>query len=106
MHISSSLSIHSTSSTPTNQSDVVTKLDYVEFMLFSMNLVSEDVLVEMHDQFDQLDVTNSGTLAKEDLKILAMKKMRSARKKLELSEYKKLLKEQKRHDQRRNTQSI
>lgn len=49
----------------------VSRLEYVEFMLLKMNMVDRGVLDELHEQFDRLDVTQSDTISKADLELLA-----------------------------------
>eukprot|EP00978_Attheya_sp_CCMP212_P030653 scaffold113525_cov46-Attheya_sp.AAC.1 len=67
---------------------VVTRLDYMEFMLVTMKKVDRDTLDILHSQFDELDLTHSGTLVKRDLELMARKRLRKVRKKLKLSAYK------------------
>mmetsp|Transcript_17015 Transcript_17015/g.24579 ORF Transcript_17015/g.24579 Transcript_17015/m.24579 type:complete len:149 (-) Transcript_17015:98-544(-) len=69
----------------------VTRAEYIQFMLVAMNEVSGDLLHELNIQFDQLDVDGTGTIDKNDLAIKAKRKLRSARRKLELATYKKRL---------------
>lgn len=49
----------------------ITREEYVEFMLLEMGLVSRDELNELYEQFDRLDITRSGYLDKEDLRLMA-----------------------------------
>mmetsp|Transcript_22560 Transcript_22560/g.48845 ORF Transcript_22560/g.48845 Transcript_22560/m.48845 type:complete len:678 (-) Transcript_22560:147-2180(-) len=67
---------------------IVTKLDYVEFMLLTLKKVDSDLLDELHEQFAQLDTNRSGSLTKHDLQVLAKKRLRQVRHKLKLSSYK------------------
>jgi len=67
---------------------VVTRLDYMEFMLITMKKVDRDTLDILHSQFDELDLTHSGTLVNRDLELMARKRLRKVRKKLKLSAYK------------------
>ena len=54
-----------------DKSGGVDRAEYCYFMLKEMGLVSQDDLDELFRQFDELDVTNSGVLDKEDLKLMA-----------------------------------
>ena len=71
----------------------VTRAEYLEFMLLAMNQVDRDILIELNAQFDKLDSDGTGVLDKHDLIHAAKRKLKSARRKLELASYKeKLLK--------------
>jgi Ca2+-binding EF-hand superfamily protein len=50
---------------------LVTREEYVNFMLLEMGVVSEEDLASLYQQFVSLDVTGSGYLDKEDLKLMA-----------------------------------
>jgi potassium channel subfamily K len=54
----------------------ITREEYVEFMLIQQNRVSKDELRELSLQFDRLDVTRSGYLDEDDLRLMA--KLRGA----------------------------
>jgi Ca2+-binding EF-hand superfamily protein len=54
-----------------NGSGVVDRMEYVTFMLKAMGVVEQDLLDELHEQFDRLDVSNSGNLGKDDLRLMA-----------------------------------
>lgn len=54
----------------------ITREEYVQFMLIEMGLVSAGEFAELAEQFDRLDVTRSGYLDNEDLKLMA--KLRGA----------------------------
>lgn len=54
-----------------NRNGQVSKREYVEFMMLEMGLVSQNQLDELHNQFERLDVTNTGYLDVEDLKLMA-----------------------------------
>lgn len=49
----------------------VSREEYVNCMLLEMRLVTKTQLDELHLQFDRLDVTRTGFLDKDDLKLLA-----------------------------------
>ena len=55
----------------------ITREEYVDFMLIEMGRVSKDELDELSMQFDRLDVTRSGYLDGNDLKLMA--KLRGAK---------------------------
>ena len=67
---------------------VVTKLDYIEFMLRAMEEVDESLLDKLHRQFEALDVSREGVLSVKDLKIMADVNLKKVQKKLELAKYK------------------
>lgn len=49
----------------------ITREEYVKFMLLEMGLVSSKEFEELYEQFDRLDVSRSGYLDKEDLRLMA-----------------------------------
>lgn len=55
----------------TNGDGFVTREEYVNFMLLEMGVVSKDDLNALYQQFYSLDVSGSGYLDKEDLKLTA-----------------------------------
>jgi potassium channel subfamily K len=55
----------------------ITREEYVDFMLIEMGRVSKDELDVLSTQFDRLDVTRSGYLDRNDLKLMA--KLRGAK---------------------------
>jgi Ca2+-binding EF-hand superfamily protein len=59
---------------------LVTREEYVNFMLLEMGVVSEEDLAALHQQFVSLDVSGSGYLDKEDLKLMAELRGASANK--------------------------
>jgi len=65
------LTIEHLNAMDTDGSGGVDREEYVYFMLKEMGLVSQDELEELFDQFKSLDVTNSGIVDKEDLKVMA-----------------------------------
>jgi hypothetical protein len=50
----------------------VTREEFICGMLVELKLVDVDQLEQLNQQFDRLDITKSGTLDKEDLKIAAL----------------------------------
>jgi len=66
----------------------VSKLEYLEYMLVAMRLVDEPTLKLIHEQFQSLDVDDSGSLNKRDLEILAKHRHKELRTKLALASYK------------------
>lgn len=59
-----------------NNDGKISREEYVQFMLIEMGRVSQNELDELFHQFDRLDVTASGYLDNEDLKLMA--KLRGA----------------------------
>jgi hypothetical protein len=57
-------------------------------MLVAMKKVDPRLLDELRDYFDQLDISNTGELCKDDLIEIARRKMMKPRRKLELYAYK------------------
>jgi hypothetical protein len=75
-----------------DHSGTVTELDCLVFMLHAMKKVEPELIEEIRKHFVRLDQTKSGTLVRGDLEMMARKKLRSARAKLRLSEYKEVVK--------------
>jgi hypothetical protein len=73
---------------------VVSELDFVVFMLTSMKEVDLDLIDQIRMHFRVLDLTQSGTLVRKDLELAARKKLRSAKSKLDLRNYKSKLHQQ------------
>jgi len=48
---------------------LVDELEFIKFMLVAMNKVDGDLFDNLRHNFQQLDVTNSGQIAKRDLKM-------------------------------------
>mmetsp|Transcript_26161 Transcript_26161/g.38971 ORF Transcript_26161/g.38971 Transcript_26161/m.38971 type:complete len:646 (-) Transcript_26161:105-2042(-) len=57
----------------------VSLLEFVEFMLKSMNKVDQKLLDELHAQFFKLDADGSGALQEDDLELLAAQKLAEQR---------------------------
>ena len=57
-------------------------------MLVAMHKIDGSLFDELHDQFQELDVTGNGQIMEKDLKMMAKSKMRKVRRKLELRAYK------------------
>lgn len=70
---------------------LVTRAEYLEFMLVAMNKVDKDFIDEIRQSFARLDTDGTGTLSKEDMVAAARLKLRTPAKKLELSQYKERL---------------
>jgi hypothetical protein len=66
----------------------VTELDFVVFMLKAMKKVDDDLIMAIRQHFRSLDLTNSGTLVRQDLELQAKRKLRAVKSKLRLSSYK------------------
>jgi len=69
----------------------VTLAEYLSFMLVSMQKVDQDLIENLTEQFERLDVDGSGCLEKEDLVIVAKRKLHSSKRKAELAHYKQQL---------------
>jgi hypothetical protein len=67
---------------------VVKEVEFLTFMLVAMKKVDRELIDRIREHFHQLDMTNSGTLVRADLVVMAKKRLRSARTKLRLAEYK------------------
>jgi hypothetical protein len=66
----------------------VSELDFVIFMLVALKKVDKDLIDELRVHFHNLDLTNSGTLTRGDLELLARRRLRKIRSKLTLGTYK------------------
>lgn len=66
----------------------VSLAEYLSFMLVSMQAVDQGLIDNLTAQFERLDVDGTGSLEKEDLMIVAKRKLHSTKRKIELSEYK------------------
>ena len=53
----------------------VEKLEFVEFMLKTMHKVDQDLLDDLHSQFDKMDADGSGVLNKSDIDLMAKRKL-------------------------------
>ena len=53
----------------------VSMLEFVEFMLISMNKLDQKLLDDLHRQFHVLDADGSGGLQKDDLELLTKQKL-------------------------------
>ena len=58
----------------------VSLLEFVEFMLKSMNKVDQKMLDDLHAQFYRLDADGSGALQEDDLELLTSRKLSEQRK--------------------------
>jgi hypothetical protein len=66
----------------------VTLAEYLAFMLVAMNKVDQELMNDLTAQFNRLDVDGTGCLEKEDLIIVAKRKLRTSSRKLQLGKYK------------------
>ena len=53
-------------------SNIVTKAQYVEYMLTKMNVVSEDLIKAIHKSFDQLDIDQNNFVSKEEVSLILL----------------------------------
>ena len=65
------LTIHHLKAMDADGDGRITREEYVQFMLIEMGKISTKELDELHTQFERLDVTRSGYLDNEDLKLMA-----------------------------------
>jgi hypothetical protein len=72
----------------TDDDGVVNEVEFLTFMLVAMKKVDRELIDRIREHFHHLDLTNSGTLVRADLELMAKKRLRSDRTKLRLSEYK------------------
>lgn len=66
----------------------VSEMEYIKFMLVAMKKVDVKLFDDLHEQFRKMDVVGDGKITKNDLKIMAVRKMRKVHNKLALSAYK------------------
>lgn len=71
-----------------NEDGYVSEVEFVTFMLVAMKKVDKELIDRIRDHFHHLDLSNSGTLCRADLELMAKKNLRSARTKLRLRQYK------------------
>jgi Ca2+-binding EF-hand superfamily protein len=69
----------------------VSCLEFVEFMLVAMDKCDKSDIDKLKLQFSRLDVDGTGVLEKEDLVIVAKRKLKNPKRKLKLAEYKQKL---------------
>ena len=74
-----------------NHNGGVSELEYIRFMLVAMKKVDGKLFDELHDQFRQLDLNHGGVVTKNDLQLIAARKLRKVSYKLQLSDYKRQL---------------
>lgn len=72
----------------------VDELEYIKYMLVAMKKVDAHLFDELHAQFKQLDINNDGVVTKRDLQLIAARKLRKVKYKLQLSDYKQKLRRQ------------
>lgn len=77
-----------------NKQGGVNELEYIKYMLVAMKKVESSLFDELHDQFKQLDLTNTGLVTKKDLQLIAERRLKKASYKLQLSDYKYKLRKQ------------
>jgi len=56
--------------------------EFLSFMLVAMQKVDKESVDEIKALFNKLDVDNSGTLSKDDLKIMTKRKQKATKQKL------------------------
>ena len=70
-------------------------MEFIEFMLKTMNKVDQALLDDLHASFRKMDADGSGSLQKEDLELLAKKKLDLSRQ-LKLAAYRNSLQKKER----------
>jgi len=71
--------------------DTVTELDFVIFMLKAMKKVDGELVEKIREHFRRLDLSGNGILDRQDLELMAKKKLRGTKSKLRLRHYKQSL---------------
>jgi hypothetical protein len=71
-----------------NCDGMVTRAEFLEFMLLAMNKIDADLVDELQNYFHKLDTSSRGVLDREDLVEIARRKLKNPRRKLELAAYK------------------
>ena len=83
---------------------VVTRAEFLEFMLVAMNKIDEDLVQELRRNFDRLDADGTGQLSRQDLVQAARQKLKTCpKRKLALAAYKEQLLEQAREGTNSNS---
>jgi potassium channel subfamily K, other eukaryote len=77
-----------------NGDGTVTRAEFLEFMLVAMNKIDQDLVDELRDHFNRLDLNETGELSHADLVDGERRKLKTAKRKLTLSAYKKRLLDQ------------
>lgn len=74
-----------------NGDGVVTRAEFLEFMLVAMNKIDWDLVNELQEYFNRLDAAGTGELSRDDLVAAARRKLKHPRRKLALAAYKQRL---------------
>ena len=77
-----------------NGDGVVSRAEFLEFMLVAMNKIDQELVDELRDHFNKLDVDGTGELSRDDLVEAARRKLKQPVRKLELAAYKRRILEQ------------
>jgi potassium channel subfamily K, other eukaryote len=70
---------------------IVTRAEFIEFMLVAMNKVDKSLMDELRAHFNRLDADGTGSLSKEDLIHNARQRLKTSAKRMELKAYKQKL---------------
>lgn len=73
---------------------IVTRAEFLEFMLVAMNKIDQNLVDDLRSHFDQLDADGTGELTRDDLVEVARRKLKRPSHKLKLGSYKQRLLEQ------------
>jgi len=69
--LSTNLSLAHMNAIDSNGDGLITREEYVSFMMLEMGRIDPRELRELHRQFEHLDVTESGEIDREDLQLMA-----------------------------------
>ncbi|KAL7510447.1 hypothetical protein ACHAXN_007565 [Cyclotella atomus] len=86
--LSKDLTIEDLDALDTDGDGGVSELEYLKFMLVAMKKVDAKLFDDLHLQFKKIDVVGDGKITKNDLKVMATRKMKKVHNKLALSVYK------------------
>jgi hypothetical protein len=85
---SKDLTIEDLDALDTDGDGEVSEVEYIKFMLVAMKKVDAKLFDDLHLQFKKIDVIGDGKITKNDLKVMATRKMKKVHNKLALSVYK------------------
>jgi potassium channel subfamily K len=71
-----------------NGDGLVSRAEFLEFMLVAMNKIDQELVIELRSHFDKLDTDGTGELSREDMVETARRKLKSPSHKLKLAAYK------------------
>lgn len=71
-----------------NGDGLVSRAEFLEFMLVAMNKIDQELVIELKRHFDKLDTDGTGELSREDMLEAARRRLKSPIHKLKLAAYK------------------